>query len=299
VHESDLHARIFARSADLTHAFPGILVGPGDDCAVIRTPSGDQLLLKVDQLVENRHFAPDTAVDLIARKAIARTVSDIAAMGGIPTHGLAAGVLPPNYPHADELCQRLAHWARHFHAPLIGGDIATAPTGGPLTLSITLIGTPHPRRGPVLRSTARPGDELWVTGRIGNSLSSSRHLTFEPRLAEAKLLCDTLGDNLHAMIDLSDGLGRDAGRIAAASKVRIIIDADKIPLAPGAPNPRQAAADGEDYELLFAIAPNTFKPPPDLPTHFTKVGRVFEGSGCALALAAGELIDARAMGWDH
>jgi thiamine-monophosphate kinase len=299
VHESELHNRIYARSADLAHAYPSILTGPGDDCAVIKAPRGDQLLLKVDQLVERRHFTPDTPIDLIARKSIARPISDIAAMAGTPTHGLAAGVLPLNYPHSDELCQRLAHWARQFGAPLVGGDIAAGPPGAPLTLSITILGIPHPASGPVLRSTAKPGDELWITGRIGNSLANNHHLTFEPRLAEAKLLASTLGDNLRAMIDISDGLGRDAGRIAAASKVRILIDADKIPLAPGATNPRQAAADGEDYELLFTTAPNTFKPPANSPTPFTRIGRVLEGAGCTLALPTGEQIDASTMGWDH
>ncbi|HCT44229.1 MAG TPA: hypothetical protein DF699_03350, partial [Phycisphaerales bacterium] len=100
VNESDLHNHIYARSGALKLGSSQLLVGPGDDCAVIQSPSGDTQLLTVDQIVEGRHFTPDTDIDLIARKAIARSVSDIAAMGGHPDWALATGVLPRGYPHA-------------------------------------------------------------------------------------------------------------------------------------------------------------------------------------------------------
>lgn len=302
MHESTLHQHIFARSANLSVAYPNILIGPGDDCAVIKTNRGDHLLLKVDQLVEHRHFTPDTPIDLIARKAIVRTISDIAAMAGTPTCALAAVVLPPNYPHADELFDRLAHWTHHFGAPLVGGDIATGPPDSPLALTISLIGTPHPTRGPVLRATARPGDELWVTGRIGNSLVSQHHLTFQSRLAEAAWLADMLGNNLTAMIDISDGLGRDAARIAAASGVRIVIEGPSVPLSEGATDIPRAAAEGEDYELLFTTSPGAMttaharwqgNPP------MTRIGRAEPGAGCVLTLANGTSLDASTLGWDH
>ncbi len=293
--ESDLHRNIFARSADLSAAFPGILVGPGDDCAAVRTSGGEELLLKVDQVVEGRHFTPQTPVDLIARKAIARAVSDIAAMGGSPRWGLASGVFPPGYPHSDELCARLAHWGRTFDAPLVGGDIATGPVGGPLALSVTVIGVPHARRGPVLRSGARPGDEVWVTGRIGSSFQSGRHLTFEPRVREGMLLCDTLGADLHAMMDISDGLGRDAGRMAAASGARIVIDGSLVPLHHESRDVAQAAAGGEDHELLFCIAPGSRI----TGVQATRIGHVEAGTGCVLMLADGRVLNAAEMGWEH
>jgi thiamine-monophosphate kinase len=304
--ESELHRRIFARSADLSGTFPSVVVGPGDDCAVVRTVSGDHLLLKVDQVVEGRHFRAGaaTTIDQIARKAIARAVSDIAAMGGTLTGGwsLASGVLPPGYPHADELCERLAHWARHWGAPLVGGDIASGPPGCPLCLSISLIGQPHATRGPVLRSTAQPGDDVWVTGTIGSSLAhdgGGKHLNFEPRLKEARWLCDTLGPDLHAMMDISDGLGRDAGRIAAASGVRIEIDGTRVPLSHGVQDVLTAAGDGEDYELLFCITSGrSLNPSSGLPP-MTKIGRVAQGSGCGLVLGTGEVREAETLGWDH
>ena len=98
--ESDLLQHIARRSADLhglSGAFGEIVTGPGDDCAVVRTAAGDLLLITVDQVVEGRHFAPDMPLDLIARKAVARSVSDIAAMGGVPAWGLATGLLPSGY----------------------------------------------------------------------------------------------------------------------------------------------------------------------------------------------------------
>lgn len=293
--ESDLHRNIFARSADLGAAFPGIVVGPGDDCAVVRTCGGEELLLKVDQVVEGRHFTFETPVDLIARKAIARAVSDIAAMGGTPRWGMAGGVLPPGYPHADELCAQLAHWGRAFGAPLVGGDIAAGPAGSPLVLGISLVGVPHGTRGAVLRSGARVGDEVWVTGKIGGSLVSGRHLTFEPRVREGTRLCDALGANLHAMMDISDGLGRDAGRMAAASGVRILIEGSRVPLHAEAKDVLSAAADGEDYELLFCAAAGSKIDA----VIATRIGRVIAGSGCGLEMDDGHVMDAGEMGWEH
>src|SRR5262245_9051931 len=118
--ETALLSHIFRRSAGLCAAYPHVLVGPGDDCAVLAPPGGGQLLLKVDQLVEGRHFAPPprTPIDLIARKSIARALSDIAAMGGTPSAALAAATLPAGCGYADELFDRMAHWARHWGCPL-------------------------------------------------------------------------------------------------------------------------------------------------------------------------------------
>lgn len=301
--ESDLHAHIYARSADLAAAFPGVVVGPGDDCAVVTTAAGDALLLKVDQVVEGRHFTPDTPVNLIARKAVARVVSDVAAMAGRPLWGLCAAVLPPGYAHADELFDRAQAWGRRFRCPLVGGDVATGPAGAPLALSVTLVGAPATPRGPVLRSGAKPGDELWVTGRIGGSFPSGRHLTFEPRVEEAATLADVIGSDLHAMLDVSDGLGRDAARMAAASGVRIIIDGPAVPLHEGVGDVLQAVRDGEDYELLIAAASGALDAALAgglaLGTGAKRIGRVETGAGCALLAPDGRALDAAEMGWDH
>ncbi len=312
--ESDLLRHIAAHGPPPAGA-GSVLVGPGDDCAVVRTAHGDALLLTVDHLIEGRHFqgpvvvgphaAVGTPVELVARKALARSLSDVAAMGGTPVWSLATAAFPAGFDDAlaralfDELHRRAREWA----CPLVGGDTATLAAGAALTLTTTLIGTPHARRGPVLRSGARPGDGVWITGRVGGSLASGRHLTFEPRVPEGVWLCDVLGDSLHAMIDTSDGLGRDAGRIAAASRVRVEIDAPSVPLHADAGGVRQACAAGEDYELLFttdAAGEHALREGacPATGTRITRIGTVREGTGCAL-VENGAATDATDLGWDH
>lgn len=322
--ESELLSHIYARSRGLSAAFGQVIVGPGDDCAVIATPSGERLLLKVDQLVSGRHFRPipATPIDLVARKAIARAVSDIAAMGGVPTCALAAAMLPPGFAHADELFDAMARWAIHWGCPLVGGDIAVGSDGamerrsdgggekaGMLVLGVTIIGQPHASRGPVLRSGARPGDAVYVTGVLGGSLDAAtglgRHLTFEPRLAEATWLCDHLGERLHAMMDVSDGLGRDAARLGAASDACLELDSALLPLAPGVTGWRAGAADGEDYELLFTASEGATVPSicPVSGTPITRIGRVAAsarpGDPRCIIHTAGGPIAGDDMGWDH
>src|SRR4051812_4851375 len=173
--ELDLLSRIYDRSRDLSAAFPHVLLGPGDDCAVVAVgPS--QVLLKVDQLIEGRHFVHGTSLDLIARKALARSVSDIAAMAGTPGAALAAAALPRDFPQsaANDLFEAASRWAREFGCPLVGGDISSFEAAdSPIALSITIMGTPHQARGPVLRSTARAGDAIYVTGTIGGSFDKA------------------------------------------------------------------------------------------------------------------------------
>lgn len=293
--ESDLLARIYQRSTVLG---PGVVVGPGDDCAVLRDGAGDTLLVTVDHLVQGRHYPDAAPLDLVARKAVARSVSDIAAMAGSPLWSLATAALPCDWPQerADTLFDRMAHWARHWGCPLVGGDIAALATGAAPVLTVTVLGRPHAVRGPVLRRGARPGDGLYVTGAIGGSLASGRHLTFEPRTREAAWLADTLGDRLHAMIDVSDGVGRDAGRIAEMSGVRLEIDEARAPRNPDA-GP-EFLSDGEDYELLFAAAGPVPSVCPATGVPITCVGGVGEGRGCVIQGVAGKR-DGTEMGWDH
>lgn len=301
MNESDLHNHIYARSGALTLGSGTLLVGPGDDCAVIQSPSGDLQLLTVDQLVEGRHFEPGTDIDLIARKAIARSVSDIAAMGGKPDWALATGVLPKGYTHANALFDAMSTWANHWTCPLIGGDIAShASPDHPLTLTVTVGGTMPQGTQPVLRSGAKPGDLLYVTGQIGGSFESGWHLRFEPRVAVGQWAAK---HNAHAMMDLSDGLGRDAHRIAVASGVRIELDATKLPISHRCSDWRQAISEGEDYELLIALDPN--QTIDDCPLQL--LGPIGVVHACAQDQPPGAIItdpygkahDASSMGWDH
>lgn len=325
--ESDLLRLIRERSRDLG---PGVLLGPGDDCAVLDPAvasgigggeggdsGGGVLLVTVDQVIEDRHFkgplgaapadgggrAGAAAIEDVARKAVARSVSDIAAMGGRPLWALATGALPPrlSQTQADQLFEAMARWARHWGCPLVGGDIALLGNDGehPAVLTVTVIGAAHPARGPVRRDGARAGDSVYVTGRIGGSLASGRHLSFEPRVREGWWLAGTLGPTLHAMIDLSDGLGRDAARIAEASGARLEIGEAAVPMHAGY-GPSNLG-DGEDYELLFTAAPGADVPTacPETGTALTRIGRVVAGSGCVLVARDGSARDAASLGWDH
>lgn len=292
--ERQLLQRIAQRSADLTHAYPHVLVGPGDDAAVL-APDPRPLVLTTDHTVQHRHFDDDLPLELVARKAVLRSASDIAAMAATPAWALATALLPVGYPHADELFDHMARWARHFNAPLVGGDIATLPKGthGPITLTVTMGGHAHT---PVLRNTAREGDHAYVTGALGGSLTNQRHALANPRIEEAK----QLAHRIHAMIDLSDGLGIDAARVARASNVRIELDAHAIPIHPDAQGLHAALADGEDYELFFTAPPNANIPSQINGTPITRVGRVVAGAPAAIVrMPDGSTLDASDQGFEH
>ena len=311
VDESQLLELIRRRSAHLTGR-AGVVVGPGDDCAVLdpsgegpggvagNPPEGAFLLATVDQLVEGRHYDPrTTSLDLIARKAVARSISDIAAMGGTPTCALAAGCLRDGFEGADELFERMHYWGNHFACPLAGGDIAFSD--GPTVLGVTVLGRSHPQRGPVLRSTAGVGDVVCVTGRIGGSFGSGRHLRFEPRIVQGVELCDRLGPALTSMMDISDGLGRDAGRVGRASGVTVELEAGRVPIHADAGGWKSAIADGEDYELLFTVAPGTSTPGAcGGGTPITAIGRGVAGPGGGVVIdPGGSRLRAEEVGWDH
>lgn len=312
--ESRLLSHIYERSRDLAGLFPHVVAGPGSDCAAFRVGAGGPVVLStVDQLIEGRHFRAGTEVELVARKAVARSVSDIAASGGSLSEfgvAMATAALPRGFPqeNADRLFDAMSRWAREFGCPLVGGDIAVLPReSDALTLTVSVMGLAHAKRGPVLRSAARVGDAVFVTGALGGSFDGAtglgKHLTFEPRLKEAAWLCDTLGDRLHAMMDISDGLGRDAGRIAAASGVGIEIDAESVPRAAGVADVRRAIGDGEDYELLVVVDPAGagLVGEPWVGAAMTRIGEVVERSGamCVLRAVDGSITDVTGAGWDH
>ncbi len=301
MNESILHEHIYARSQTLIAGSGAqVIVGPGDDCAVIESATGDLQLLTVDQVIEGRHFISETPINLIARKAIARSVSDIAAMGGTPCWATATGALPKGYAHANELFDAMHKWANHWSCPLVGGDIAThSQPDHPLTLTVTVGGRMLDSE-PVLRSGAKPCDQLFVTGRLGNSFASDHHLNFEPRIELGKW-ASKLG--AHAMMDISDGLGRDSDRIAKASGVRIEINAAHVPMNSGCAGWKQAVSEGEDYELLIALDPSSTvgTAPVEL---FGPIGVVHqckpnEKPGSTIVDPGGLVHDAEALGWDH
>jgi thiamine-monophosphate kinase len=232
-----------------------VLVGPGDDCAVVQPPRGKNLLLlKTDCLVEKIHF--ESAADPVAVgwKAMMRPLSDFAAMSGIPRYALITLIVPAARSTAwvKKVYRGLNRAAARFKVPIVGGE--TSDTRGPAVISVSVSGFVEKNRW-VSRRGGKKGDDLFVTGRLGGSIRG-RHLRFLPRIEESRWL--TKNFSIHAMIDLSDGLGADLPRLAAASKLGFKIDMDSLPLNPGC-KIDNAIADGEDYELLFALAPRQRK----------------------------------------
>jgi len=311
VNESDLLRHIADRAhADTLSGGWSLAVGPGDDGAVLLGAGGSPLLVTVDQMVEGVHFVPGTELRLIARKAVARSVSDIAAMGGVPSWATATGVLPAGYGHGKELIDELNRWADQWKCPLIGGDLAFHKRADhPLTLTVTVAGVMEAGHAPVLRSGARAGDRVYLTGPIGGSFERvtglGRHLSFEPRLDAGRWASETTGTGqtrAHAMIDLSDGLGRDAGRVAEASGVVIEIEAAGIPLNENAGDWREATAAGEDHELLMTIPEGT-QIPAELglggPIGVCRAPGEGEPPTCVILDADGTRHDAATLGWEH
>ena len=260
-------------------------VGIGDDCAVF-APTHQPLLMTTDMLMDGTHFdTRTTSLSLIGRKALAVSLSDIAAMGGTPESASVALAIPRSLRPGDTetLMRGIRDIAKEFACGVDGGD--TNVWNGPLVISITLHGTPH-WRGPVLRSTANPGDVVVVTGPLGGSLHEGRHLSFIPRINEARWILDQ--EALSAMMDISDVLATDLRRLAAASSACITIHAQDIPRHPSIrahstqESIRAALCDGEDFELVFTAPIDTVRRLQKswpFPNDLTIVGEVSRGSG--------------------
>ena len=243
--------KLLARLLPSLPSHQGVLVAAGDDCAVVKPPGGKNLLvLKTDCVVEKIHFGPVTDPVFVGWKAMMRPLSDFAAVSGVPQFALITLVVPATRSTiwVAKLYRGLRRAAERFHVSIVGGE--TSSTRGPAVISVSVSGFVE-RHRLVLRRGGKVGDDLFVTGRLGGSLRG-KHLRFVPRIEESRWL--TQNFPIHAMIDLSDGLGVDLPRLAAASKLGFKIDFDALPLNHGA-KIENAISDGEDYELLFAISP--------------------------------------------
>jgi thiamine-monophosphate kinase len=229
-----------------------VALGPGDDCAAIDCLNGNLLLAAVDQVVSDVHYSrTKTAPREAGAKLLKRNLSDIAAMGGKACWAMLAMASNSNdEKFLLEFYDGLREAAEKYNISLCGGDFAALPSGeGREVASLSIMGTVE-RELICRRSGAVSGDKVFVTGRLGNSFMSRRHLTFEPRLDEGRFLAR--GRYVNAMIDISDGLLLDARRLAQASGIAVVLDMDKIPCHDDAAL-EQALSDGEDYELLFTV----------------------------------------------
>lgn len=284
---------------------PPVVVGIGDDAAVL-DPSRHPQVVTTDMLMEGVDFLwPQASAEQIGRKALGVNLSDIAAMGCVPTAAFVSLALPRarGREFADQLYQGLFALAEEFGVTIAGGDTNT--WDGPLVINVTVLGTPIFEQ-PVLRSGARPGDRILVTGALGGSLLG-RHLAVRPRLAEIRAIRDRV--EVHSLIDVSDGFAADLHHVLAASGCGAEIDAARLPIHPDAKRMadgrsplEHALGDGEDFELILT----TDRGSAELllstwthPTPLTDVGCCTEQPGCRLRHPDGSLTELPPLGWTH
>lgn len=310
--ELDLLSHIYRANP----ALPGsVTVPPGDDMGAIAV-GGQTILVTVDQLADGVHFdLSTTPLEKIGRKAITRNLSDVAAMAVKPVGAVAAACLPTDFgeQRAKALFDAMHVTAQSFDCPLIGGDIST--WDGRLILTVTVFAEPAGIE-PVLRSGARVGDCVYVTGHLGGSLHPLtdppgyvHHLDFTPRLALARKLAGNSATRPSAMIDLSDGLAQDLTRICEQSRVSARIDLAKLPISPaallaatksGKQHWQHALGDGEDYELCFTTSRLMPEQVDEVP--ITPIGLIVEADNAPrldAVMPDGSIQEVAGLGWEH
>ena len=300
--EDDITAWFRQQSRLDPRAFP---IGIGDDMAEIRVTGDVTVLITTDMLLDGTHFDLATAtLPQVGYKAMATSLSDCAAMATIPLAAVVAVALPSGFGSTQlkELHAGITLAADKYHCPLVGGDITSWKGGGRFAVNVAMLSrrAEHP---PVRRDGAKVGDIICVTGSLGGS-GFRRHLEFEPRVEEALKIARIV--TIHAMMDISDGLSTDLNRICTQSGVGAVLDAASIPISDDAKrraDPLDAALnEGEDFELLFTVAP----PQWDLlsqqwngPVPIAQIGRITQGSGMQIRMSDGRLAELLPGGYDH
>ncbi|MEO5589790.1 MAG: thiamine-phosphate kinase [Gemmatimonadaceae bacterium] len=273
----------------------------GDDAAVMRSFGDRALIVSTDTSVENVHFRRDWLTPSeIGYRAAAAALSDLAAMGAKPIGMLVAMVIPDNWRDSlDALSDGIGDAAAGSHAPIVGGDLVTGET---MSLTFTVLGT---ARDALLRSGARQGDGIYVTGTLGGPLAAlvafregsqplpdhrQRFARPVPRIAEAAYLAS---EGATSAIDISDGLAGDLSHIAVASRARLVVNLECLPVEPGM-SPLDAVTSGEEYELVItspvAISAERFKSRFGIP--ITRIGSVEEGEPGVTLLMNGQQVEA-------
>jgi thiamine-monophosphate kinase len=228
-----------------------VVSDPGDDCAVVETRDRRNLLvLKTDCVVAGVHFLATANALHVGWKAMMRPLSDFAATSAVPQFALITLIAPEQtkVKWVENLYRGLRRAAKRFKVSIVGGE--TSSTHGPAAISVSVVGFVEKERR-VSRGGGKVRDDLFVTGRLGGAMKQ-KHLQFVPRIAESRWL--TRNFSIHAMMDLSDGLGADLPRLAKASRVGFTVEMENLPVTRGA-KIGDAISEGEDYELLFAISP--------------------------------------------
>ena len=288
--------------------------GIGDDCAVLRIPRGQEVLVTTDFSLEDVHFRRDWhPPDSVGHRCLARGLSDIAAMGGVPRAAFLSLALPPDLPQKwlDQFVGGLLKLAKRHSVPLAGGDTAQSPAG--ILADIVVLGS-VPAGKAVLRSGAKPGDLLYVTGTLGSSTaalnqlreggklrpkSHLKHFYPEPRIAVGQFLREK--KLASAMIDISDGLSTDLGHICDESKTGALVYVDALPIADGLGDRRMQLAlhGGEEYELLFAAKPGRLIRKEVGGVPITCIGKIAGGRQVKLVTPDGRMHVLEPGGWQH
>lgn len=317
--EFDIIRRYFKRP--VTNA----ILGAGDDAALISVPAGTELAISADTLVSGRHFFADADPYRLGYKSLAVNLSDMAAMGAKPRWALLALTLPEELVNQNtawlaEFSQGFFALADRYHVELIGGDT----TAGPLNIGIQIIGEVAAGKA-LRRSGAQPGDDIWVSGKLGDAALALRHelqqITLEPeeiaQCLPSLLTPDArvgLGLRLtglaHSAIDISDGLAADLGHILVASEVAACINMTDIPCSAVLKKYRQQSmaidcllAGGDDYELCFTAAKakrrEIEKLSGELSLPLTRIGEIYSGAGLTVKDAQGKAMTLDSKGYDH
>lgn len=295
-----------------------ILQGIGDDCAVLRLGQGRDSLITTDFTLEGIHFRRDWhPPESVGHRCLARGLSDIAAMGGEPVAAFLSLALPRDLPQAwvDRYARSLVRLAKKYGVTLAGGDTAQSPDG--ILADIIVVGS-VPAGKAILRSTARPGDRVYVTGELGGSAAAlasmiaskkkvnprdnRRHFYPEPRIEVGRILREK--QLASAMIDVSDGLSTDLAHICEESGVGAELDAALIPRARAGRPAREVEFDlalhgGEDYELLFTARPGRRIPARIAGVTITEIGHITRGRKIFIRGASRGAYELQPGGWEH
>jgi thiamine-monophosphate kinase len=313
--EFDLIRRYFTRPA------PQTVLGVGDDCALIRVTPGEDLAVSTDMLIAGRHFHRDVDPAKLGHKALAVNLSDMAAMGATPRWATLALALPEaNEAWLEAFARGFLQLAKRYRVDLIGGDT----TRGPLTICVQIMGEVPPGAA-LRRDGATPGDEIWVSGQLGDAALVLAHLDHSivlephevamyvsrlhepaPRVALGRALLGVA----HSCIDVSDGLAADLGHILERSQVAAVVELARVPRSrlidrklPAKVALRALLAGGDDYELCFTAPPErraeVLQIGKRVGIALTSVGRIEAGSGLTVLDEADQAVDIGLAGWDH
>jgi len=290
---------------------PQLRLGPGDDAALLRLADRADAVVTVDLLTEGVDFdLGEVSAARVGRKALAVSLSDLAAMAARPVAMVAAVALPRRGGRqlGADLFSGFLPLAERYGVAIAGGD--TNSWDGPLVISVTAIGETT-AAGPLLRSGARPGDRIVVTGSFGGSILG-RHLDFEPRVNEALLLAERY--RLHAGIDCSDGLSLDLSRIAAESGCGAVMETERVPISAAARELSSrvsdgrspldhALSDGEDFELILAVPPEEaerlLRDQPLAPLSLSAIGQFIAEPGLWQSGPDGQRRPLAPQGYEH